>query len=187
MASNTKSGIEPGMPVRYDSTTIALHWLTVVLVVVLFALAETWGFLPRGTPLRKQFQSLHISLGIVLALVIAARLAWRATSGRRLPAAASGVQGWAAKAMDYALYLLLVVQIVLGFVLRWAQAEAFQFFGLFSLQFATVRQATLDHTIGSLHDTVAWTIIVLASLHAAMALIHHYILKDGLLKRMQPG
>ena len=34
---------------------------------------------------------------------------------------------------------------------------------------------------------VAWTIIVLASLHAAMALIHHYILKDGLLKRMQPG
>ena len=74
MASNTKSGIEPGMPVRYDSTTIALHWLTVVLVVVLFALAETWGFLPRGTPLEKQFQSLHISLGIVLALVIAARL-----------------------------------------------------------------------------------------------------------------
>jgi cytochrome b561 len=34
---------------------------------------------------------------------------------------------------------------------------------------------------------VAWTIIVLAGLHAAMALIHHYILKDGLLQRMLSG
>ncbi|MFC5582784.1 cytochrome b [Rhodanobacter terrae] len=169
---------------RYDRTTIALHWLTALLVVALFALAEIWDFLPRGAPLKTQLHSLHISLGIVLAVVIAMRLGWRAARGRRLPAVGAGLQAWAAKAMHYALYLLLVVQIVLGFAWRWAQAESFQFFWLFPLRFSTVRDATLAHTLGNLHDITAWTIMVLAGLHAAVALMHHYVLKDGVLKRM---
>ena len=32
---------------HYDSFSIILHWATVVLVVLLFVLAEVWGFLPR--------------------------------------------------------------------------------------------------------------------------------------------
>ena len=35
--------------------------------------------------------------------------------------------------------------------------------------------------IGGLHDTVAWTIIVLAGCHALAGLAHHYWLKDGIL------
>ena len=58
---------------RYDRVTIALHWTTALLVVVLFALAEIWGFLPRGTPLRRNFQALHISLGILLTAVFVFR------------------------------------------------------------------------------------------------------------------
>lgn len=40
--------------------------------------------------------------------------------------------------------------------------------------------------IGGLHDTVAWTIIVLAGCHALAGLAHHYWLKDGILRRMLP-
>lgn len=32
----------------------------------------------------------------------------------------------------------------------------------------------------------AWTILVLAGLHAAAALFHHYVLKDDVLRRMLP-
>ena len=60
------------------------------------------------------------------------------------------------------------------------------FFGLFPIQFWTSKNSALDHTFGSYHNTVALLIIILAGLHAAAALIHHYILKDGVLERMLP-
>jgi cytochrome b561 len=171
---------------KYDRTTIVLHWLTVALVIALFALAESWGFLRHGAPLRKEFQSLHISLGVLLAGVLAVRLGWRATRGSRLPAAVTGLQELAAQVTHYALYLLLIVQVVLGFLYRWAQGEPFMFFGLFPIQFATSKNSTLDDAFGSLHNIVAWLIIVLAGFHAAAALIHYYLLKDGVLQRMLP-
>jgi cytochrome b561 len=173
------------LPVRYDRTTIILHWLTVVLVVVLFALAEIWDFLEHGAPLRKEFQSLHISLGILLTVVLVIRLGWRTTRGTRMPTA-TNLQERLAKGMQHALYLLLAVQVALGFLLRWAQAESFTFFGLFSLQFATVKNHALEHTFGNFHNIIAWTIIVLAGLHAAAALMHHYVLKDDTLERILP-
>ncbi len=172
---------------RSDRATILLHWLTAALVILLFALAEIWGFLPRGTPLRKGAQSLHISCGLLLTVVLIARLLWRGTQGRRLPPAATGLQHLAAKAAHHALYLLLAAQVALGFLFRWAQGEPFQFFGLFDVPAALAPDHDLAQTIGGLHDTVAWTIIVLAGLHAVAALVHHYALRDGVLRRMLPG
>ena len=185
MMQTSSTVAAPTAAIRYDRTTVTLHWLTALLVLALFALALFWDLLPRDV--RKQMQSLHISLGIVLAVVLVIRLAWRATRGRRLPLAIEGLQGKAARAMHYLLYLLLATQVVLGFVWRWAQAETFQFFGLFPLRFATVRNGPLSHTIGNLHDIIGWTIVILAGLHAAMALVHHYVLKDGVLRRMTYG
>jgi cytochrome b561 len=171
---------------HYDRMSILLHWLTVALVVILFALAEAWDFLEHGTPLRKQLQSLHISLGIMLTIVVMFRLSWRAVVGRHLPPAATGVKEGAAKTMHFVLYVLLIVQIFTGFVFRWAQAESFMFFGLFPVQFSTVKNKALDDAVGDIHDIIAWFIIVLMVFHAAAALIHHYLLKDNVLRRMLP-
>ncbi|WP_329742036.1 cytochrome b [Dyella sp. A6] len=172
-------------PTRYDGLTITLHWLTALLVVTLFALAMIWDAFSHQT--RLALHSLHISLGIVLAVVLVIRLAWRATGGRRLPLAVEGLQGLAAKAMHHLLYLLLVAQVALGLAWRWAQAESFEFFGLFPMRLATERRGSLSHTFGNLHDVIGWTIIVLAGMHAAVALYHHYGIKDGVLKRMLGG
>ena len=170
----------------YDRTTIVLHWLTVALVIALFALAEGWDFLQHGTLLRKELQSLHISLGILLAVVLAVRLGWRVTSGSRFPAPVTSLQNLAAKAIHYLLYILLTVQVVLGFLYRWAQAEPFTFFGLFTVQFSVSKNNSLDDLFGSYHNTVAWIIIILAGVHAAAALLHYYVLRDDVLQRMLP-
>lgn len=171
---------------HYDRFTITLHWLTAGLVILLFALALGWDLFEHGSPLRKGMQSLHISLGILLGVVILTRLAWRFTGGRRLPPASSGWLQRAATGMHVSLYVLLVAQVILGLTLRWAQAESFMFFGLFPLQFSGTEHRTLAHTIEELHDAVAWIIISLAGLHAAAALVHHYVWKDGVLRRMLP-
>jgi len=38
-----------------------------------------------------------------------------------------------------------------------------------------------------LHEWNAWVIIVLSGAHAVAALLHHYVLRDGLLHRMMLG
>ncbi|NNM51372.1 MAG: cytochrome b [Pseudomonadales bacterium] len=174
------------LPNRYDSITIVLHWLTAGLIIVMFALAELWDFLPHGSAPKKAMQSLHISLGILLTLVLVVRLGWRFTQGTKIAPVTKDIKEIAAIAMQHSLYLLLVIQIVLGYLFRWAQAESFMFFGLFPVQFATLKDRALAHSLGNYHDIVGWTLIVLAGLHAAAALMHHYVLKDDVLNRMLP-
>ncbi|MGH8817739.1 MAG: cytochrome b [Achromobacter pestifer] len=169
---------------RYDRVTITFHWLTVLLVVGLFALAEIWGFLPRGTPTRRLLQSLHISFGLTFAAVFVLRVVWRCFGGRRLPPASSGLLRVASTGVHGLLYLLMATQIVLGFLFRWAQGEPFAFFGLFDVPTLIAIDHEQRRFIGGLHDTVAWTIIILALLHAFAALFHHYVLRDGVLRRM---
>ncbi|HYG43923.1 MAG TPA: cytochrome b [Bordetella sp.] len=171
-------------PSAYDPGTIVLHWLTALLVVALFAMAQVWESMPHGTPMRKSLQGLHVSLGLLLTAVIVLRMAWRATGGQRLAPASHGVLQVSAKTMHYALYLLLAAQIVLGFLFRWAQGEPFTFFGWFSIPKLLPLTRDQRHVFGDLHNLVAWLIIVLAGLHALAALFHHYLLRDGLLRRM---
>jgi cytochrome b561 len=174
-------------PTRYDRLTMSLHWLTAALVIFMFASAQIWEQLAKGTPLRKGLQSVHISCGILLAVIVIGRLLWRLSRGRRLPPANQGVMNIAAKTAHLALYLLLLSQIVLGFLFRWAQAEPFNFFGLFDVPTLMAFDKSMKSVFGGLHENVAWAIILLAGLHAVMALVHHYGMRDGTLRRMLPG
>jgi cytochrome b561 len=62
------------------------------------------------------------------------------------------------------------------------------FFGLLQLpkpgDLAGPARRALAEKIGSLHGLGANIILVLAGLHAAAALFHHYALKDTVLRRM---
>ena len=173
------------LPAGYDGAAMAFHWITALLVVTLFALAIIWDYLPHGTPLRMGMQSLHVSLGLTLAVVFVLRLVWRNTGARRMAPLVGGVQHVAAMAMHYGLYGLLAVQIVLGFLFRWAERPV-GWFGLFAIPSPfTIGEAT-HHEIAYLHDKVAWIIIILAGGHAVIALGHRYILRDQVLQRMLP-
>lgn len=172
---------------RYDRVTMTLHWLTAATVIVLFGTSLLWNYLPRTVHWRGQLESLHISFGIILAAIFIGRALWRAFGGRHLVAADAGLAGLASKIVHWALYLLLAVQIALGFALRWLQGEEFSFFGLFSVPSLLASNRSLAHTFEDLHNLTAWTLIVVAGGHAAAALWHHYIVKDGVLRRMLPA
>src|ERR1700693_5403637 len=95
----------------YDRTTIGLHWTTAILVVLLWIIGQTADWIPNG-PVNTDYWSVHVVLGFALAVVIAWRMIWRNSGGRRLPAADTGVLHVAAKATHRGLYLLLLVVIV---------------------------------------------------------------------------
>lgn len=167
----------------YDRVTIALHWVTALLVVTLFALAETWDWFPRD--IRRTMQRTHISLGILLAAVIAARLIWRGMPGHRRSSLAAGWMRTASKVVHYLLYSLLVLQAVLGLSVGWG-GGTIRFFGIPLASPIDPLNQTLRNELLHLHGKVAWAIIVLALGHATAALYHHYFLKDRVLERMLP-
>lgn len=172
---------------RYDPFTITLHWLTALLVLVLFAMAQVWGFAGRGTPLRMELISLHVSLGILLTIVLVLRIVWRLLTYRRTVPAVSGLQHVASVLVHFALYALMISQVSYGFLMRWASANDPEFFGLFSIPpFVIVSPAT-RRLFSELHSLTAWAIIVIAGIHAAAALVHHYVLRDRVLARMMPA
>ena len=171
---------------RYDGMTMTLHWITAILVVTLFSLAHVWSFFAHDGPTQITMQTVHVSLGVILAAVLAARLVWRPFLGRRLPPTSTGLVELAAKGMHYLLYGLLIAMVIAGFGKRWVRGHGVEFFGS-SIPSPLALDPSWRPAFNWVHHWGAWAIILLAGLHAAAALFHHYAMRDGVLRRMIPG
>ena len=168
---------------NYDNVAVTLHWVTALLVVTQFALAETWDWFSHDTS--EAMQSLHVSFGILLAAVVVARLLWR-WSGHQRPSIVSGWVEIASKAVHYLLYALLVAQAALGFAMGWANGHPIHFFGIGIPGPLDALPRPQRHEMREIHEKVGWAIIILAFGHALAALYHHYVVKDRVLQRMAP-
>jgi cytochrome b561 len=170
---------------NYDGVAIALHWTTAALVIVNFALAQTWDWFAK--PTRGLMETTHMSFGVLLTAVIVGRIIWRLMPGHQVSSIEVGWVRLGSKAMHYLLYVLLVAEAVLGFAFRWGAGRPMKFFGL-GIPPLIGEMAKPDwRFLRELHEWNGWAIIVLAGLHAAAALYHHYVLKDRVLLRILPG
>ena len=168
---------------RYDNISILLHWLTATLIILLWIIAQLIDDFAPGTP-RMMMRSVHVALGATLAVVIAARLAWRASPRRRAPLAVAGVMGVAAQIVHYALYALVIGALGLGIMNVWARGDTV--FGLFTIPKLSPGNPGVKETIEELHEWFGNVVLILAAVHAAAALFHRLVLKDGVLRRMLP-
>jgi len=167
---------------KYDGVTVSLHWFTALLVVVLWVIGQTADSFPKGT-FQSAYWSTHVVLGFVLVFIILYRVGWRATAGRRLPGVDPVSLHILAKATHYGLYLLLVIVLVLG--VANAFVRGYHIYDLFQLP--QLGDKNLRRPITLWHGRAANVVLILAGLHALAALGHHYVLRDGLLRRMMPG
>jgi cytochrome b561 len=168
---------------RYDGVTITLHWLSAVLIGALWCIGQTIDFVPRG-PWRVDYRSLHMTLGVLLVAVYVARVIWRLSSGDRLPPEANVWLAGIARLVHWVLYLLIPTVLVLGLLNVWVRGDAV--FNLFTVPRLSPGNKALREWIGDWHALGANTILVVAGLHAAAALMHHFVLRDGVLRRMLP-
>jgi len=169
----------------FDAASITLHWLTVALVLVQFALGELWEYFAK--PERHTMIVAHMSFGILLSLVVSVRIVWRFIPGHRIEPATTRWIDTLAKAVHFLLYAVLVAQSVLGYLVRWSEGEAMSFFGLLiPPPFAELSRPTHE-LLMDIHNWIGWTIIVVALGHGGAALYHHFIVKDRVLVRMLPG
>ena len=88
--------------------------------------------------------------------------------------------------MHYLLYGLLIAMVIAGFGKRWVRGHGVEFFGT-SIPSPIALDPSWRPAFNWVHHWGAWAIIILAGLHAAAALFHHYAWRDGVLRRMMPG
>ena len=187
MADRDAVGIAAGNDTtNYDNVAITLHWLTALLVVAQFALAETWDWFSNDT--RETMESTHISLGVLLTAVVVTRLIWRSMPKHRRSPLATGWKLTASNVVHYLLYALLVVQAALGWTIGWSAGHSIHFFGIAIPGPIDALARPMRHELREIHGKVGWGIIILASGHAMAALYHHYGLRDRVLgRRAGPG
>ena len=167
---------------HYDRRTIVLHWITAALVVALWALGQTIDWFPKGTP-RIFARSTHISLGVALAFVLVARIGWRlGARAVHLPPAGSGWLDKLATLTHWLLYVLLVTTVVLGITNAWVRGDTI--FNLLKIQSFDPDNKALRKSVEGWHEWAANTLLVVALFHAAAGLLHHFVWKDGVLRRM---
>jgi len=166
----------------YGGVAIGLHWTCVLTIVTLWLIGQFVGFLPRGS-LRLGIWSIHVLLGFALVLVVAMRIFWRI---HRPPGETQdrGLQNVAAQAVHLMLYGLMVIVIGLG--VANAFLRGYSMFGLWTLP-KLPGGAALARSVNGWHGLAANALVGLAALHAAAAVFHQLVLRDGVLGRMIPA
>ena len=168
---------------HYDGVTIFFHWTIAVLVVAQWLGAQTIDWFPRGA-LRVDARSVHITGGLLVALLLAGRILWRLTYGRRLPLADKGAVNVLAKGTHWGLYVALIAMVVVGMFLTWTRGDVI--YNLFKLPTFDPSNKGLADQIQEVHATIGYMILALAGVHASAALLHRYLWHDGVLARMLP-
>ena len=173
---------------HYDRVTSALHWLIGIAllaqIVFGFALDE---IAPRNTPSRAAVINLHKSCGIVLGLLIVARLAWRLR--HRAPPWPATMPRWQQRAAQLghrALYACMVVMPLSGYIGSNFSKYGVKFFGLSLAPWGTESKSVYAFFNG-VHGVTALLLSALIIGHVAAALKHALVDRDGVFRRIWPG
>lgn len=167
----------------YDGLSIAIHWISALTVIGLFAVGLWMVDLNYYSQWYKPVPHWHKSAGICLALLTLFRLAWKHINK---PPAIDGAR-WevmAAKVAHGVIYLLLFGLFISGYLISTADGRSIEVFNWFSVPGMGELFEQQADIAGEVHFYIAVTLIGLVSLHALAALKHHFINKDNTLKKM---
>lgn len=171
---------------RYGRLSLALHWLMLVLLVVIYVCMEFRGYFPKGSATREGMKAWHFMLGLSVPLLVAVRLAVRAAGERVLIIPAPPLwQQRLASAVHGALYVFMIVMPVLGWLTLSAAGKPIPFFGLELPALVTADKA-LARQVLEIHETLALVGYGLVGMHALAGLYHHYVVRDNTLQRILP-
>jgi len=171
---------------RYHPLSIGAHWLTLALLVAVYALIELRDVFPKGSAPREGMKTWHYMLGLTVFVLVFVRLAARQLF--RAPPITPLPPAWQlrlAEAMHVALYVFLIVMPLLGWLTLSAKGNVVPFYGL-ELPRLLAPDKPLGRNLEDIHETIGDIGYFLIGLHAAAALWHHYVMRDDTLRRMSP-
>jgi cytochrome b561 len=169
---------------RFDQISIIFHWLSLALVAG--QMTTGWLFY-RGIGDATMLLAAHRATGALIWIVIATRLVWRRYLAYLPPYPKSmpRTQQRIAMLNEYGLYGLLLLQPLTGLAMMLFRGRPFTLF-LWEVPAVLNRNLAVADFFRYLHQVGALGLVVLIGLHAAAALLHAFILRDGVFQRMLP-
>jgi len=131
--------------------------------------------------------SLHKLLGFILLWLVVVRLVYRFTNGA--PPDEPTLEWWqkaASHLTHWGMYALLLVIPILGWV-GISMFGATNVFGLFNLPSIAAQNQETAKLVFLFHKLAAILLILAIVAHIGAAIFHHFIRKDGVLRRMLPS
>jgi cytochrome b561 len=175
----------------YGPVAKTLHWVTVFLVIIAWALGMFGEELSEG-PAQDSGLLTHIWIGLTILVLAIVRIPWRiANPPPKIVPTEFGkwLVEWtdpASRLMHYVLYGLLVVVPAFGIALQFAQGHSLPLFGLGEIPSPWLADKAFAHNLKEVHEILANLLVILAAFHMAAALVHHIVFGDNTLKRMLP-
>jgi cytochrome b561 len=171
---------------RYPALTRVLHWLVALMVVVLIPI----GVIMQTEGLDRSAQNvlyiLHKNGGVIILLLVLLRILWRAThTAPPMPASIPRWQVGAAKVAHWALYGLLLVMAISGYVRVAAGGFPIELLDAVGLPKLVPRSESLAQTAKTVHSNVRFVLVTLILLHVGAAL-KHLMQNDGVFGRIWP-
>jgi len=172
---------------RYGAVPQAIHWLTVTFIAVAWPLG--W-FMDDFSKSARPFVLLaHMTLGQLVIALLVIRLIWRFADPPPPPEKTrfGRMHEVAAKLSHYALYVLLLAVPFAGIVVQLKRGSTLPIFGLWNFASPWPADRATARSVLRAHEYLANALVLLAGVHAAAALMHHWFFRDRTLVRMLPG
>lgn len=171
----------------YDRISRFNHWTAAILFMAMlgfgFYLAYGGLTMPEKLPLIGR----HKAIGVLLLVWGLWRVGYRIRQGFASPVAA--LPNWQ-EAASKASHIVLLASVVLmpasGLIMALYSGFPTDVFGLFTIP-AIDKVDSISGTARMAHKYIAYAFTLTLGLHIAAALKHHFINKDGTLRRMMKG
>lgn len=167
----------------YGWISIALHWVTAIVIVYLLYIGSSIGSLEGEA--RNASIARHTSVAITTYLLLVARIVWRFQYGH--PGPSDEQRGWAftlGKWTHMAILVVLCLQLVTGPLMRWSYGNEIEVFDWFAIPSPIEPSLALAGFLHSLHRYAAIFIFVAILLHIGGVYKHTAFNQDGTLAKI---
>ena len=169
---------------RYTRTAVALHWLVALVILVQIPFGWYLDEIPRGTPARGWYVTLHKSVGLTIGIAIVLRMWWRLR--HRPPALPNKMPAWeriGAKATHLALYACMLIMPLTGYVASNFSQWGVKYFNVIQLPPWGLDDQRVYAFFNGAHVATSYVFVALIVVHTLSA-VWHASLRDGILRRM---
>jgi len=171
---------------RYGYAAMLFHWLVGVLLVGMIVLGLYMTSLQYGD-YRDDFYALHKSTGIIVFILVFARVLWRSISViPDFPDKIRRIEIRRAQLTQKLLYIAMFVLPISGYINISAGNFELNIFGLFDVPRVVSENGFVEVLSLAVHMGGTYVLVALILLHIFAALKHHFLLKNNLLRRMLP-
>lgn len=177
---------------RYDFLSRVFHWVTAIVVTIAFVLGPGgFGRLMREgiDPATRSDIVWHESLGILVFALTVLRLIWVAFRPAAPQVQMASWMQLTSKLVHVALWMLLLALPATALLALGSKAHPLTLLGGVRVdQLPLIANASIAKLAdwGDVHQFLGDAIMWIVGLHAAAAIYHHLILKDGVLSAMLP-